>query len=208
MTPFYRRHGKRLFDLALTIPGLVLLAPLLGLLALVVHWRMGVPVLFRQVRLGLNGRPFKLAKFRTMTDARSSSGELLPDEDRMTRLGRLLRRTSLDELPQLAHVLSGKMSLVGPRPIPPGVAAELDARYDGRYCARPGLTGLAQVSYRGRYRTWEEKAEHDLVYVRRQSLKLDVEILARTALALVRRLRHNKSGASLGQEAQGCSETT
>ena len=113
----YSNHGKRIFDLALTLPGLVVLLPFLAFIALMVRAKLGSPVLFRQVRPGLGGRPFTIYKFRTMTDARGADGELLPDGERLTRFGRFLRAASLDELPELFNVLKGDMSLVGPRPL-------------------------------------------------------------------------------------------
>jgi len=113
----YSKNGKRIFDLALTLPGLVVLLPFLAFIALMVRAKLGSPVLFRQVRPGLGGRPFTIYKFRTMTDARGADGELLPDGERLTRFGRFLRAASLDELPELFNVLKGDMSLVGPRPL-------------------------------------------------------------------------------------------
>ena len=186
MTPFYRRHGKRLFDLALTIPGLVLVSPLLGLLALLVRWRMGRPVLFRQTRPGLHGQPFELCKFRTMTDARDASGRLLPDAERLTRLGRLLRASSLDELPELWNVLRGDMSLVGPRPLLPEYLSRYSPRQARRHEVRPGLTGLAQVSGRNAT-TWEERFELDVRYVETWSLSGDVKLILRTVGTVLRR---------------------
>ena len=154
MTTFYRSHGKRALDLALAIPALVLLAPILGLVALVVRRRLGAPVLFRQVRPGLHGRPFAISKFRTMTDARDAQGDLLPDAQRLTRLGRFLRRTSLDELPELWNVLRGDMSLVGPRPLLIEYLPLYSPEQARRHRAKPGVTGGAQVNGRNAL-TWE-----------------------------------------------------
>ena len=148
MRAFYRRRGKRLLDLALTIPALICLAPLMGLVALLVRARLGAPVLFRQVRPGLHGQPFTMFKFRTMTGARDAEGNLLPDSERLTPLGRALRSASLDELPELWNVLRGEMSLVGPRPLRVEYLPLYTAEQARRHELCPGLTGWAQI--RGR----------------------------------------------------------
>jgi lipopolysaccharide/colanic/teichoic acid biosynthesis glycosyltransferase len=182
----YRRYGKQLLDLTLTLPALALSLPALAVIAALVRLDLGAPVLFRQMRPGLNGRPFPLIKFRTMTDARDASGQLLPDEQRLTPLGRALRRLSLDELPELLNVLRGEMSLVGPRPL---LARYLD-RYTPaqarRHEVRPGITGWAQVHGRNAL-TWEEKFALDVWYVDHVSLWLDLSILWRTLLVVLRR---------------------
>jgi lipopolysaccharide/colanic/teichoic acid biosynthesis glycosyltransferase len=182
----YRRYGKRLLDLTLTLPALALSLPALVVIAALVRLDLGAPVLFRQMRPGLNGRPFPLIKFRTMTDARDASGQLLPDEQRLIPLGRALRRLSLDELPELLNVLRGEMSLVGPRPL---LARYLD-RYTPaqarRHEVRPGITGWAQVHGRNAL-TWEEKFALDVWYVDHVSLWLDLRILWRTLLVVLRR---------------------
>jgi lipopolysaccharide/colanic/teichoic acid biosynthesis glycosyltransferase len=170
---------ERLVDVCGAIAGLVVFAPLLAAASIAIRLRMGRPVLFRQARGGRGGPPFLLYKFRTMADARDSAGALLPDSERLTRLGRFLRRTSLDELPQLWNVLKGEMSLVGPRP--------LFAKYVDRYTpeqwrrleVKPGLTGWAQIHGRNDL-TWERKFELDVWYVENRSLSLDLRILAAT----------------------------
>lgn len=181
----YSRFGKRTLDIIVSTGALVVAAPLLAVLALCVRLRLGSPILFRQQRPGLNGRTFTILKFRTMTDQRDEQGRLLPDEARMTRLGRFLRSTSLDELPELLNVLRGEMSLVGPRPL---LVQYLD-RYTPdqmrRHAVRPGLTGWAQVNGRNAV-TWEERLDLDVWYVDNLSLRLDLRIMMRTA-ALVRR---------------------
>lgn len=179
MTTFYRRHGKRLFDVALAIPGLIALAPLLGLLALLVRWRLGRPVLFRQTRPGLHGQPFELYKFRTMTDARDAAGRLLPDAERLTRLGRFLRASSLDELPELWNVIRGDMSLVGPRPLLMRYLAFYTPEEWHRFEVLPGITGWAQIHGRNEA-SWGERLARDVWYAHSLSLKLDVSILRRT----------------------------
>jgi lipopolysaccharide/colanic/teichoic acid biosynthesis glycosyltransferase len=180
----YLRFGKRLVDLALVVPAFMILAPVLVVLGLLVRWRLGSPVFFRQRRPGLQGRPFTLLKFRTMTEARDGEGRLLRDEGRLTRFGRFLRRTSLDELPELINVLKGDMGLVGPRPL----LVEYLERYTDeqvrRHEVKPGITGWAQVNGRNAL-SWEEKFEHDVWYVDHVSLWLDVNILAMTAWQVV-----------------------
>jgi sugar transferase EpsL len=181
---FYRRYGKRALDLALTIPALVILSPIMGLVSLVIRWRMGKPVFFRQERPGLNGQLFTMIKFRTMTNACDSEGNLLPDNQRETRLGIFLRRTSLDELPQLINVLKGDMSLVGPRPLFKQYLPYYTERESTRHLVRPGITGLAQVSGRN-FVPWDRRLALDAWYVDRLSLKLDLQIMMKTVIKVV-----------------------
>ncbi len=176
---FYSKHAKRLFDLALTLPGLVVLSPLLAFIALMVRAKLGRPVLFRQVRPGLGGRPFTIYKFRTMTDARGADGKLLADGARLTRFGRFLRAASLDELPELFNVLKGDMSLVGPRPLLMKYLERYSPEQARRHEVRPGITGWAQVNGRNAL-SWEEKFAMDVWYVDHRSLGLDVKIILRT----------------------------
>ena len=175
----YRRYGKRAFDVVASLAALAVLAPLLLGLAAMVGLRLGSPVLFVQERPGRGGDRFRLLKFRTMRDARDAAGAPLPDAERLTRFGRFLRRTSLDELPELVNVLRGDMSLVGPRPLLVQYLDRYTRRQARRHEVRPGLTGLAQVSGRNAL-AWEEKFELDVEYVDRLSLRLDLAILART----------------------------
>lgn len=167
---------KRLFDLVVALCALLLLWPLLLLLALLVRIRIGAPVLFRQQRPGLHGRPFVIYKFRTMTDARGVDGELLPDAGRLTPFGRFLRRFSLDELPQLYNVVRGDMSLVGPRALLMEYLPLYSAGQARRHAVRPGITGWAQVNGRNAI-SWEEKFEYDVWYVDHRSFRLDMRIL-------------------------------
>ena len=185
MTTFYRRHGKRLLDLALTIPALILLAPVMGVVALAVRLTMGRPVLFRQVRPGLHAQPFTMLKFRTMTDAHDATGSPLPDAHRLTRLGRFLRRTSLDELPELWNVLRSDMSLVGPRPLLIEYLPLYNEEQARRHQVQPGITGWAQVNGRNAL-TWERKFAHDVWYVQHASLGLDLRILGLTVWEVLR----------------------
>jgi lipopolysaccharide/colanic/teichoic acid biosynthesis glycosyltransferase len=170
---------KRVFDVVGASLALVLLSPLLAVVALLVRVRMGSPVLFRQPRPGRDGRAFVMTKFRTMTDRRGPDGELLPDAERLTALGRWLRRTSIDELPELLNVLHGDMSLVGPRPLLMEYLPLYTAEQARRHDVRPGITGWAQVNGRNAV-TWEEKFALDVWYVDHRSLRLDLEILRRT----------------------------
>jgi len=170
---------KRLFDVAVAAMALLLLLLPIGVVALMVRWRLGAPVLFRQLRPGRNGRPFEMMKFRTMSDACDAQGQLLPDEVRLTRFGRFLRASSLDELPELVNVLRGDMSLVGPRPLLMEYLPLYTPEQARRHAVRPGLTGWAQVNGRNAL-SWEDKFSLDCWYVDHQSLWLDVRILLLT----------------------------
>lgn len=183
---FYTRFGKRLFDLALTIPGLILISPALALIALLVRVKLGSPVLFRQTRPGLHGKPFTIYKFRTMTDERDADGNLLPDKERLTRLGRFMRSTSLDELPELFNVLKGNMSLVGPRPLRMEYLPLYSREQFRRHETPPGITGWAQVNGRNVI-TWEEKFKLDVWYTDNCSLHLDIKILFLTFIKILKR---------------------
>jgi lipopolysaccharide/colanic/teichoic acid biosynthesis glycosyltransferase len=167
---------KRALDLAAAVGGLLLLSPVLAVLALLVRRRLGSPVLFRQLRPGLHGRPFLLLKFRTMRDAVDASGEPLPDEQRLTPFGRWLRATSLDELPTLWNVARGDMSLVGPRPLLMEYLPRYSPGQARRHEVRPGITGWAQVNGRNAL-SWDEKFRLDVWYVDHRSLGLDLRIL-------------------------------
>ena len=182
----YARWGKRCLDVGVSLAALVALAPVALGVAAYVRATMGTPVLFRQVRPGRGGKPFSIMKFRTMTDARGPDGELLPDDQRLPRFGLLLRKTSLDELPQLVNVLRGDMSLVGPRPLLARYEPAYTPRERTRGRVRPGITGLAQVNGRNAL-SWEPRLEFDAQYVERVSLALDLRILAATVGKVLRR---------------------
>jgi lipopolysaccharide/colanic/teichoic acid biosynthesis glycosyltransferase len=170
---------KRLFDLALGIPAFFVLSPVLIVIAAILRITMGTPVLFRQVRPGLYGRPFTIYKFRTMTDERDGERNLLPDEKRLTRLGQFLRKTSMDELPEFINVIKGGMSIVGPRPL---LMRYLDRYTPGqarRHEVKPGITGWAQVNGRNAI-SWEDKFKLDVWYVDNWSVWLDVKIILMT----------------------------
>lgn len=175
----YSRGGKRLFDLGLVILSIPLWLPLLVLLSGLVRWRLGSPVFFRQTRPGLHGQPFRLVKFRSMTEQRDAAGELLPDEKRLPPFGRFLRSTSLDELPELWNVLRGEMSLVGPRPLKMEYLPLYSPAQARRHEILPGITGWAQINGRNQT-TWEERFAHDNWYRENLSLGLDLKILFRT----------------------------
>ena len=202
MTGWYARFGKRLFDLTVTAFALVLLSPLLAVLAILVRTTLGSPVFFRQGRPGLHGAPFILVKFRSMTYRYDEAGGRLPDGQRLTRIGRFLRATSLDELPELWNVLSGDMSLVGPRPLLMEYLPRYSARHAARHTVRPGITGLAQVSGRNDL-PWEERFELDLRYAERVSLTMDLSILARTVWLVIERRGISQPGHATAQKFNG-----
>ena len=182
---FYRRHGKRALDLALALPVALVTLPISLAVALAVRLTLGSPVIFRQRRPGRAAEPLTLLKFRTMTDANDETGRLLPDSQRLTRLGRWLRRTSLDELPEVVNVLVGNMSLVGPRPLRMEYLGRYSPQQSRRHEVSPGITGWAQVNGRNAL-TWERKFELDLWYVDHLSLGLDLRILMLTVGAVLR----------------------
>jgi len=193
---------KRLFDLLVTLPALLVLAPFLLVIALLVRLKLGAPVLFRQQRPGLHGQPFTLYKFRTMTDARDAQGNLLPDAERLTRFGRFLRSLSLDELPEFFNVLKGDMSLVGPRPLLMQYLPRYTPEQARRHEVRPGITGWAQVNGRNAL-TWEEKFALDVWYVDHRSLWLDLKIVILTVWKLLARENVSHPGEATMAEFMG-----
>ena len=179
MTSRGRNVMKRLMDVLLSVMALVLLAPVMLAVAIAVRLTLGSPVLFRQTRPGLHGTPFGLMKFRSMTDARDNVGDLLPDSQRLPVFGQFLRRTSLDELPELFNVIRGQMSLVGPRPLLVEYLPLYTPQQARRHEVRPGLTGWAQINGRNTI-TWVDKFTYDVWYVDHRSLRLDIYIVWRT----------------------------
>lgn len=177
---------KRVFDLILVLLAAPMLVPLVLIVALLVRLKLGAPVFFVQQRPGRHGRPFNMIKFRTMTDARDTSGAWLPDDVRLTPFGQFLRRSSLDELPELWNVVKGEMSLVGPRPLLMQYLPLYSERQRRRHEVAPGVTGLAQVRGRNAL-SWDEKFEYDVYYVENQSLWLDIKIIAMTVHAVFAR---------------------
>lgn len=186
---------KRLFDFFGALLALLLLCPVLILLAVMVKLKLGGPVIFQQARPGIDGDAFNILKFRSMTDKRDVAGDLLPDEQRLVPFGRFLRSTSLDELPELFNVLKGDMSLVGPRPLLMEYLPRYSDRQARRHEVRPGITGWAQINGRNAL-SWEEKFELDVWYVDNQSLWLDIKILFKTVLQVLKR-----DGISHGEDA-------
>jgi lipopolysaccharide/colanic/teichoic acid biosynthesis glycosyltransferase len=177
---------KRFIDICVSALGLLLASPFLLVVALLVRFFVGSPIFYRQVRPGLDAKPFTLIKFRTMSDTRGSDGSLLPDEQRLTRFGRWLRTTSLDELPELWNVLRGEMSLVGPRPLLMEYLPLYTPEQSRRHRTRPGLTGWAQVNGRNSL-SWDEKFAADIWYVDNRSAYVDFRILLMTISKVVRR---------------------
>lgn len=198
----YLRFGKRLLDVTLATVLLVLATPLMAVVAIAILCRMGPPILFAEPRAGLNGRPFLLKKFRTMTDASDACGARLPDADRLTPLGRALRAASVDELPELMHVVRGEMSLVGPRPLPVRYVARYNATQARRLGVKPGITGLAQVRGRNAL-TWEQKFAVDAEYVEKQTLWLDLTLLVTTVPVVLRGRGVSQAGHATMEEFPG-----
>lgn len=197
--------AKRTFDLLIGSVALVVLAPLMAAVAICVRLALGSPVLFRQERPGLNGRAFVLLKFRTMTNASDTDGLPLPDGKRLTVFGRFLRRTSLDELPELINVLGGEMSLVGPRPLLMEYLPLYSAEQARRHEARPGITGWAQVNGRNAI-SWEEKFRLDVWYVDHASLWLDMKILWLTMWKVVYGDGVTQQGSATAEVFKGSSQ--
>jgi sugar transferase EpsL len=197
-----RDRTKRAFDVLAATGGLTVLSPLLALTALVIRLSMGSPVLFRQQRPGYRGRPFTMLKFRTMREVRNANGELLPDEERLTRFGQLLRSTSIDELPALWNVVRGEMSLVGPRPLLMEYLPRYSREQMRRHEVRPGITGWAQVNGRNAV-TWRRKFELDVWYVDHRSFLLDLRILARTMVNVLRREGISQPGRATAEPFHG-----
>ncbi|MCC8162113.1 MAG: sugar transferase [Lachnospiraceae bacterium] len=202
---FYRRYGKRIFDLCLTIPATIVLSPVMGVTALLVAVKLGRPVLFTQKRPGYKERIFRMYKFRSMTDERDEKGELLPDEARLTPFGEKLRSTSLDELPELLNILKGDMSLVGPRPLLVQYLPLYNKRQHRRHDVKPGVTGLAQVRGRNSI-TWEKKFEYDVQYVESLSFKEDVRILFETVFKVLKREGINSENSATMEDFMGTPE--
>lgn len=171
----YPKYIKRLLDFCLSLVGLIILLPVYLLIAILVRIKLGSPVIFRQERPGKNGKIFTLYKFRTMTNARNEKGEILSDEERLTKLGKFLRNTSLDELPELLNILKGDMSIVGPRPQLIRDMVFMNEEQNKRHLVRQGLTGLAQVNGRNAI-SWEDKFKYDLEYVQNINFWRDVKI--------------------------------
>jgi lipopolysaccharide/colanic/teichoic acid biosynthesis glycosyltransferase len=194
--------SKRIFDLLLTIPGFILISPVLLGISILVWIYHGRPILFRQIRPGYKNRGFTVYKFRTMTDDRDEEGNLLPDADRLTPLGKFLRASSLDELPELFNILRGEMSLVGPRPLLRQYLERYSSEQLRRHQVLPGMTGWAQINGRNAL-TWQDKFRYDVWYVDHWSLWLDVRILALTFWKVIRMEGISQEGHATAEEFMG-----
>ena len=180
----YGRFIKRWLDFLLSFIGIVVLSPVLIVLAFLVRFKLGSPVLFKQERPGRDEKIFTLCKFRTMTDKRDGEGNLLPDSERLTKFGKLLRATSLDELPELFNILKGDMSIIGPRPLLVSYLPYYTEEEKLRHTVRPGLTGLAQVSGRN-FIDWDKRMEKDVEYVKNLSFRMDIKVLWMTVMTVL-----------------------
>lgn len=201
------RAIKRLLDIIGASLGLVILSPVIALVALAIWLNMGTPVVFRQVRPGYKGRLFTIYKFRTMRNATGPDGRPLPDEQRLTTLGKIIRKTSMDELPQLVNVIKGEMSFVGPRPLLTAYLERYSPEQARRHDVPPGITGWAQVNGRNAI-SWEQKFEYDVWYVDNWSLLLDLRILALTLLKVVRPEGISQAGSATMEEFMGSPATS
>ncbi|MDC7249477.1 MAG: sugar transferase [Sphaerochaetaceae bacterium] len=182
----YKRFFKRPLDFILSLLAIIILSPILLIVAILVRIKLGSPIIFNQKRPGLNEKIFTMYKFRTMTDKKDENGNLLPDSERLTKFGKKLRSTSLDELPELFNILKGDMSIVGPRPLLVQYLPLYNEEQKHRHDVRPGLTGLAQVNGRNRVR-WEKKFFFDICYIKKLSFKLDLYIFFITILKVFKK---------------------
>lgn len=202
---FYRKYGKRIFDLCLTIPAFIVLSPVMAVTAVLVAVKLGRPVLFAQKRPGYQEKIFRMYKFRSMTDERDKDGNLLPDEVRLTPFGEKLRSTSLDELPELLNILKGDMSLVGPRPLLVQYLPLYNKRQHRRHDVRPGITGLAQINGRNSI-SWEEKFEYDVQYAKHVTFFGDLKILFETVFKVLKREGINSENSATMEDFTGTPE--
>ena len=202
---FYEKYVKRPQDVICALIALCVLSPVLLVIAFLVHIKLGSPVIFAQKRPGLNGEIFKLYKFRSMTDERDDNGELLPDEMRLTKFGGKLRSTSLDELPELINILTGKLSICGPRPLLPEYLERYNSHQARRHEVRPGFTGLAQVNGRNSI-SWEEKFDLDVEYVDNITFIGDWKIIFKTIITVFRRDGINSETSVTMEDFMGTKE--
>lgn len=193
---------KRILDLSLTLPGILVLSPLMLILAIIVRLKFGKPVIFRQERPGFLAKPFRLQKFRSMANIYDENNILLPDDQRLTQLGKFLRSTSLDELPELFNVLKGEMSIVGPRPLLMQYLQRYSPEQARRHEVLPGITGWAQINGRNAL-TWEEKFKLDVWYVDHWSLGLDLKVILISIFKVLRREGINQPGQATAEEFMG-----
>lgn len=201
----YKKYIKRILDFILSLIALIILSPLLLIISLLVKIKLGSPIIFKQERPGLNEKIFTLYKFRTMTDKKDEKGNLLPDLERLTKFGRFLRSTSLDELPELINIIKGDMAIVGPRPLLVEYLELYDEKQKHRHDVRPGLTGLAQISGRNSI-TWEEKFEEDIQYINKITFIVDVKIILKTILKVFKREGIAQEGNATMEKFKGSEE--
>ena len=202
---FYEKFIKRPQDILLSLMAMIVLSPVLLITAVLVRVKLGSPVIFKQERPGLNGKIFTLYKFRTMTDERDSEGNLLPDEVRLTKFGKLLRSTSLDELPELLNILFGDIAVIGPRPLLVEYLPRYNAEQRRRHEVRPGLSGLAQVNGRNAI-SWEDKFKYDVQYVDHVTFLGDWKIIFQTILNVIKRDGINSETAATMEVFMGTEE--
>lgn len=202
MNGFYKRYVKRIMDFILSLIAIIVLSPILLAVAILVRVKLGGPVLFKQERPGLNEKIFMMYKFRSMTDQRDTNGELLPDSVRLTKFGRILRSTSLDELPGLFNILKGDMSIIGPRPLLVQYLPLYNAHQKRRHDVRPGLSGLAQISGRNAI-SWEDKFSLDVEYVSNVSFIGDWKIILLTVKKVIVREGINSESAPTMEPFKG-----
>jgi lipopolysaccharide/colanic/teichoic acid biosynthesis glycosyltransferase len=201
----YEKYIKRPQDMLCALLALIVLSPILFITAFLVRVKLGSPVIFKQERPGLNGKIFTLYKFRTMTDERDSEGNLLPDEERLTKFGKLLRSTSLDELPELLNILFGDIAVIGPRPLLVEYLPRYNAEQRRRHEVRPGLSGLAQVNGRNAI-SWEDKFKYDIQYVDHVTFLGDWKIIFQTILNVIKRDGINSETAATMEVFMGTEE--
>lgn len=201
----YRKYIKRVLDFTLSLIALIILSPIYLVLAILVRIKLGSPIIFKQERPGLNEKIFTLYKFRTMTDEKDENGKLLPDEVRLTKFGKFLRSTSLDELPELINIIKGDMSIVGPRPLLVEYLPLYNEKQRCRHNVRPGLTGYAQISGRNSI-SWEEKFNDDLMYIENITFTEDLKIVLKTALKVIKREGISQEGNATMEKFTGNKE--
>ena len=200
----YQKYVKRILDITLSGAAIIVLSPVMGVTAILVKKKLGSPVIFKQKRPGKDEKIFTMYKFRTMTDERDENGELLSDSIRLTKFGKMLRSTSLDELPELFNIFKGDMSIIGPRPLLVQYLPLYNEKQKRRHEVRPGLSGLAQINGRNTI-TWEEKFNYDVEYVEKVSFNLDVRIVLKTIIKAFRQEDIN-AGTAVTMEVFGGSE--
>ena len=201
----YKNYIKRFLDFTLSLLALILLSPVMLIIAILVRIKLGTPVIFKQQRPGKNEKIITLYKFRTMTDKKDENGNLLPDSERLTKFGKLLRSTSLDELPELVNIIKGDMAIVGPRPLLVGYLPLYNEEQKHRHDVRPGLTGLAQVNGRNSI-SWEEKFKDDLKYVNKITFIGDTKIILKTVGKVFKREGISQENSATMEKFQGSKE--